>query len=89
MSAERQLKLAISTLEHAADYIFSELILRSGGNQIFANQEDWQAMLMLLQSRQSLQRQRGSARRELDRSCLQSVDAQRTEDRMTVRSERI
>jgi hypothetical protein len=54
MSAEKQLKVGISTLQHAADYIFSEHILRPGDNQIFANQEDWQAMLTLQQSRQSL-----------------------------------
>lgn len=57
MSAEKQLKIGISTLQHAADYIFSEHILRPGGNQIFANQEDWQAMLTLQQSRQRLQQQ--------------------------------
>jgi hypothetical protein len=62
MSPEKELK-GISTLQHAADYIFSQHMLHPADNQILANQEDWQAMLTLQRSRQSLQEQLVSKRK--------------------------
>jgi hypothetical protein len=61
-SAEKEIETGISTLQHAADYIFSQHVLRPAGNQIVANQEHWHALLMLQQSRQSLQQQLVSRR---------------------------
>lgn len=57
MSAEKEIKAGIATLQHAADYIFFRHILRPAENQISADQEHWQAMLALQQSRESLQQQ--------------------------------
>jgi hypothetical protein len=63
MPAEKQIRVGISTLQHAADYIFAAHILRPDNRQILANQEDWQTMLTLQQYRQSLEQQLGQCRR--------------------------